>query len=445
MVTFAPASPTRLKKVLGVAFGVSIVVGGTIGAGILRTPGAIAALLPDKGLILACWTLAGLYILLSASSYAELTTLLPKAGGAFNYIQRAFGAYAGFVAGWFDFLANGLAPAIFCLLLGEYTGLLVPALAGHPAAVGSAFLTLFTLLNLPGVRSGSAVQQLTSALKIGVLLVLVLGCFVARPAPAAPAPVLASGVGSGLVGGAAVVAFFRAMQLILGTYDGWMSVSFFAEEDDDPGRNIPRSYFIGALTVIGLYVLINAAILYVLPLAVVAHSPLAAAAAAAVAFGSWSATFMQVAAIFILLSILNAYMMIPARILYGLSREGYFVPQGLAVNRGGTPYFALLACYGLSLLALVSNSFEQLFSLGAVLMTLVSALAIAALLRLRKTEPTLYRPNRAWGYPYATVLTLLVTVVLFVGFAVSDGRSFLVVVAVFLAMYPLYRLSRRSK
>ena len=443
MVTFAPASPTRLKKVLGVAFGVSIVVGGTIGAGILRTPGAIAALLPDKGLILACWTLAGLYILLSASSYAELTTLLPKAGGAFNYIQRAFGAYAGFVAGWFDFLANGLAPAIFCLLLGEYTGLLVPALAGHPAAVGSAFLTLFTLLNLPGVRSGSAVQQLTSALKIGVLLVLVLGCFMARPAPAAP--VLASGVGSGLVGGAAVVAFFRAMQLILGTYDGWMSVSFFAEEDDDPGRNIPRSYFIGALTVIGLYLLINAAILYVLPLAVVAHSPLAAAAAAAVAFGSWSATFMQVAAIFILLSILNAYMMIPARILYGLSREGYFVPQGLAVNRGGTPYFALLACYGLSLLALVSNSFEQLFSLGAVLMTLVSALAFAALLRLRQTEPTLYRPYRAWGYPYATVLALLVTVVLFVGFAVSDGRSFLVVVAVFLAMYPLYRLSRRSK
>lgn len=443
MVTFAPASPTRLKKVLGVAFGVSIVVGGTIGAGILRTPGAIAALLPDKGLILACWTLAGLYILLSASSYAELTTLLPKAGGAFNYIQRAFGAYAGFVAGWFDFLGNGLAPAIFCLLLGEYTGLLVPALAGHPAAVGSAFLTLFTLLNLPGVRSGSAVQQLTSALKIGVLLVLVLGCFMARPAPAAP--VLAGGVGSGLVGGAAVVAFFRAMQLILGTYDGWMSVSFFAEEDDDPGRNIPRSYFIGALTVIGLYLLINAAILYVLPLAVVAHSPLAAAAAAAVAFGSWSATFMQVAAIFILLSILNAYMMIPARILYGLSREGYFVPQGLAVNRGGTPYFALLACYGLSLLALVSNSFEQLFSLGAVLMTLVSALAFAALLRLRKTEPTLHRPYRAWGYPYATVLALLVTVVLFVGFAVSDGRSFLVVVAVFLAMYPLYRLSRRSK
>ena len=443
MVTFAPARPTRLKKVLGVAFGVSIVVGGTIGAGILRTPGAIAALLPDKGLILACWTLAGLYILLSASSYAELTTLLPKAGGAFNYIQRAFGGYAGFVAGWFDFLANGLAPAIFCLLLGEYTGLLVPALAGHPAAVGSAFLTLFTLLNLPGVRSGSAVQQLTSALKIGVLLVLVLGCFVARPAPAAP--VLASGVGSGLVGGAAVVAFFRAMQLILGTYDGWMSVSFFAEEDDDPGRNIPRSYFIGALTVIGLYVLINAAILYVLPLAVVAHSPLAAAAAAAVAFGSWSATFMQVAAIFILLSILNAYMMIPARILYGLSREGYFVPQGLAVNRGGTPYFALLACYGLSLLALVSNSFEQLFSLGAVLMTLVSALAFAALLRLRKTEPTLHRPYRAWGYPYATVLALVVTVVLFVGFAVSDGRSFLVVVAVFLAMYPLYRLSRQSK
>src|SRR5215218_4400391 len=93
----------NLKKVLGVAFGIAVVTGGTIGVGILRTPGSIASLLPDARIILTCWSLVGLYILLTASSYAELTTMLPKAGGAYNYIKRAFGSYAGFTNGWFDF------------------------------------------------------------------------------------------------------------------------------------------------------------------------------------------------------------------------------------------------------------------------------------------------------------------------------------------------------
>ena len=90
----------KLKKVLGVAFGVAVVVGGTIGVGILRTPATIAAILPDPQLILMCWIMLGLYILLSPSSYAELTTMMPKAGGAYNYIKRAFGNYAGFINGW---------------------------------------------------------------------------------------------------------------------------------------------------------------------------------------------------------------------------------------------------------------------------------------------------------------------------------------------------------
>ena len=103
----------KLKKVLGVAFGVAVVVGGTIGVGILRTPATIAAILPDPQLILMCWIMLGLYILLSASSYAELTTMMPKAGGAYNYIKRAFGNYAGFINGWFDFITNAIAPRLF--------------------------------------------------------------------------------------------------------------------------------------------------------------------------------------------------------------------------------------------------------------------------------------------------------------------------------------------
>lgn len=426
----------KLKKVLGVAFGISIIVGGTIGAGILRTPGSIAALLPNKPLILCCWLLTGLYILLSASSYAELTAMMPKAGGAFNYIKRAFGTYVGFTAGWFDFILNVGAPSFFCVVLGEYTGLLFPALQPYGKLVGVGYLTFFTLLNLPGVKSGSNTQKVTSILKVILLLILVVGCFFARPVQVENL----SATQTTAFSGALVIAFFRAMQLILSTYDGWMSVSFFAEEDENPGKNIPRSYFIGAITIIVLYLLINGAVLYVLPLSKIAGSPLAASAAAAIAFGTWSSTLINIIALFSVMSILNAYMMIPSRILFGLSREGFFIKQGTLVNNGGTPYFSLIICYVITIVFIAYNTYEQLFSLAAVMLTVVTAFSFASLLQLRRKEPNLHRPYKAWGYPYMTILALTVTIVLFTGFAISDLRSFIFVSALFLASYPLYKL-----
>jgi APA family basic amino acid/polyamine antiporter len=436
MANTVKQSEVKLKKVLGIVFGVSIVVGGTIGAGILRAPGSIATLLPNKVLILCCWLLTGLYILLCASSYAELTSMMPKAGGAFNYIKRAFGTYIGFAAGWFDFILNVGGPAFFCIVLGEYTALLFPQLQGYNKAVGIGYLTAFTLLNLPGIKTSSATQKITSILKVILLLVLVAGCFLAKPQQSSGLVVTQTTV----FNGALLIAFFKAMQLILGTYDGWMAVSFFAEEDENPGKNIARSYFIGAITIIILYLLINGAILYVLPLSSIAKSPLAASAAAAVAFGSWSSVIINIIAIFSVVSILNAYMLIPSRILFGLSREGFFIKQGALLNKGGTPYVSLIVCYVLTLVFILYNTFEQIFSLAAVMLTVVTTLSFASLLRLRKKEPDLYRPYKAWGYPYLTILALTVSLVLFVGFAISDTRSFIFVVALFLVSYPLYRL-----
>lgn len=440
MAEIEKQNKVKLKKVLGLVFGISIVVGSTIGAGILRAPGSIAALLPNKPLILVCWLVTGLYILLCASSYAELTTMIPKAGGSFNYIKRAFGKYIGFAVGWFDFILNIGAPSFFCIVLGEYTGPLFPQLAGHDKAVGVAYLTLFTLLNLPGTKSSSATQKITSILKVILLLILVGGCFLAKPQEYPQTTIAPATVFSWTL----VIGIFRAMQLILSTYDGWMAVSFFAEEDENPGKNIPRSYFIGALTIIILYLLINGAILYVLPLTEIAKSPLAASAAAAVAFGSWSSIVINIIAIFSVISILNAYMLIPSRILFGLSREGFFIKQATLLNKGGTPYISLLFCYVLTLLFILYNTYEQIFSLSAVMLTIVTAFSFASLLMLRKKEPDLHRPYKAWGYPYMTILALTVTLILFVGFAISDTRSFIIVAALFAISYPVYKLAVKS-
>lgn len=439
MAVNKPLHSVGLKKALGVAFGIAIVTGGTIGVGILRTPGIIAALLPNAILILLCWTGIGLYILLSASSYAELTTMFPKAGGAYNYIKRAFGNYAGFISGWFDFFCNAIAPAYFCIVLSEYSVLLFPALRPFTTLVALSFLTLFTLINLPGVKSGSVIQQITSAIKILLFLVLIGGCFISEPAKHLPA------VEHSIIQGGFVIGIFRSLQLIMGAYDGWMSVSYFSEEDQNPSKNIPKSYLIGALTIALIYIMINAAILYVLPVKAIANSPLAAADAAAIAFGSWSTDFIIIISMLSLVSILNAYMMIPSRILFGLSRDGFFIKQGQIVNKGGSPYFSMLLCYILATALIAVGSFDLLFSLGAFFMTIVTTFAFASLIRLRQNEPTLNRPYKAWGYPYASYFLVLVTLALMVGFAVSDQISLLVTLGIIACSYPAFKIFVSSK
>lgn len=428
-----PPKTHQLRKVLGIAFGLAVVVGSTIGVGILRTPGAIAALVPDATLIMCCWVAIGLYIILAASSYAELTTMFPKAGGAYNYIKIAYGNYLGFVNGWFDFLTNAIAPAYFCIVLSEYSILVFPEFSEHKTLISVVFLTFFTALNWPGIRSGSLIQKFTSAIKVVLFLILIIGCFLYKPdASMAAKPLLFTG---GLLLGV-----FKALQLIMGTYDGWMSVSFFAEEDHNPDKNIPRSYLLGASMIAVLYVLINAAILYVLPVETIAKSPLAASEAANVAFGAWSGTLMTAVAIFSLVSILNAYMLIPSRILFGLGRDGFFISQSTVVNKGGTPYYSLLICYLFALVLTVSSSFEQLFGLATIMMTVVTGFAFASLIKLRNTQPDFPRPYKTFAYPFSTWLTLLVTVALFVAFAVSDLLSLGIVAAIFALSYPLYQL-----
>ena len=425
--------PKKLKKVLGVVFGIAVVVGGTIGVGILRTPGTIAGLLPNPQLILLCWVLIGLYILLSAASYAELTTMLPKAGGAYNYIKRAYGNYAGFINGWFDFFSNAIAPAYFCIVLGEYCALLYAPLQGQEKIVAVAFLSLFTLINLPGVKSGSITQQITSAIKIVLFLVLIVGCFFTSPSEA-------NTIQKPLLQGGLFIAFFKVIQLIMGAYDGWMSVAGFAEEDSDPGKNIPKSYFFGAIAVTMLYILINAAVLYVLPVSAIAQSPLAASDAATVAFGKGGAVVMTLVSVFSLISILNAYMMIPSRILFGLSRDGFFVRKGMKVNNGGTPYFSLLFCYALAALLIIYSSFEELFALGVFMMTIVTGCTYASLMRLRKKEPQLPRPYKAWGYPWSTIIAIIITIGMFIGFAMSDQKSLVIILVIVVVSFPLYKL-----
>ena len=429
----------QLKKALGVSFGIAILIGGTIGVGILRTPGAIAGMLDNYWLIIACWIIGGIYVLIGAGSYAELATMLPKAGGSYNYVKRAFGEYAGFLTGWFDYITNAIAPAFFCIVISEYVTILIPSLKNQTTILAISFLIGFTLLHATGVRNGSIVQQITSVIKVVFFVGFIIACFLYSGVKLNPVKNDTSLLEMGVI-----IGFFKSLQMVLGSYDGWNAGCFFAEEDENPGKNIPKSLYTGAIIVIVIYVVINMAFLHVLPVSALANSPLAASDVAKAVFGNKGAIIVIIIAIFSIISILNAFMMIPARILYGMSRDGYFIKKGTIVNKGGTPIVTLLISSSFTLVLIIIGSFEMLFSLATFMSVIVWGLAYCALIKLRISEPNLPRPYKSWGYPWTTIIMILFSLALFFGFAYSDQKSLLIIGFITFLSYPVYLLLKHT-
>lgn len=430
----------QLKKVLGVSFGIAILIGGTIGVGILRTPGAIAGMLDNYWLIIACWIIGGIYILIGAGCYAELATMMPIAGGSYNYVKKAFGNYAGFIIGWFNYLTNAIAPAFLCIVISEYIIVLLPILKNQTTVLSIAFLVAFTLLHAQGVKSGSVMQQITSVIKVVFFVGFIVACFMYYGVKLNPVEKDTSFLEIGVM-----IGFFKSLQMVLGSYDGWNSGCFFAEEDENPSKNIPKSLYTGAIVVIVIYVVINIAFLYVLPVSAIANSPLAASDVAKVVFGNNGATIVTIIAIFSIISILNALMMIPTRILYGMSRDGFFIQKGTIVNKGGTPIITLLISSSFALVLIVIGSFEVLFSLATFMSVIVWGLAYCALIKLRISEPDLPRPYKSWGYPWTTIIMIVCSIGLFVGFAYSDQKSLLIIGSITLVSYPIFLILKRKK
>lgn len=433
------SSKNQLQKKLGLGFNIAVLIGGTIGVGILRTPGTIAEMLNNYWLIIASWLFGGLYVLLGANSYAELATMLPKAGGSYNYIKRAFGEYAGFLSGWFDYITNIIPPAFYCIVISEYVIILFPALANYSTIMAISLLVAFVLVHLSGVKNGSSIQQITSLLKVICFVALVIACFLYSGVEIPPIKTDNSFFQIGLLFG-----FFKSLQLIIGTYNGWNSVCFFAEENHNPDKNIPKSLYSGVLLVIVIYVLVNIAFFHVLPIEALAKSNLAAADVAKILFGENGVIIVTVISIFSLISILNAFMMIPPRILYGLSRDGFFTEKGAAVNKGGTPIVALLFSSFVSLFLICIGSFEVLFSFAAFISIIVWGLAYFSLLKLRISEPNLPRPYRSFWYPWTTIIAIIASISLLVGFIYSDPKSFIIIVGITVISYPLFLVLKKK-
>lgn len=247
-------------RILGVGFGLAVTIGGTIGMGILRTPGDVAAQLPTPTLFIGVWILGGVYALLGAITVAELGTMIPRSGGWYVFVHRAMGNYPGFVVGWSDWLSTCGTLAVIAMVVGEYTAVLVPRLAGQDKTIALAVTLAFAALQWRGIRWGSFTQNVTSLLKTLIFAAIAVAAFTlgGKTNSGAPLPVPH--------GFAFFGALIIALQGVLYTYDGWYGVIYFGEEVRDPKRDVVRSMLGGVLLVIAIYLVTNLAYVYVLPM-----------------------------------------------------------------------------------------------------------------------------------------------------------------------------------
>ena len=404
-------SSGHLRRVLGVGFGLAVSIGGTIGVGILRTPGLVAQQLHVPLLILLLWVAGGIYTLLGASCLTELGLMLPRAGGFYIYARRAFGNTAGFAVGWTDWL-------MYCSILGYLSIAIAEFIAALGLLPGSAirFLSVLILVSIValqwlGIRISSLFQEVTTALKCVAFLILVAACLLLPTGGSPSAGIPSSMTLSGLV---------IALQAIVITYGGWQSPLYFIEEDRNPVRNLPRAMIGGVLSVMGIYLLVNIALLKVMPMSELSGATFPAADAARVVAGAHGRNLIILLSVVSLVPLLNAIAMMGTRVIFALGRDQLFWSRTSTVNLRGTPDAATLLTAAVAVGLIATGTFQRLIAMTSFFLAANYSLCCVALVVLRHREPDLPRPYRVWGYPWSISIVLTGSVIFLLGMLVGD-------------------------
>lgn len=388
-----------LLRVLGVAFGVAAVIGGTIGQGILRSPGLVASGVSDPRLIVLLWALGGALIAIDAMSTVELATSIRRAGGPYAFIGRGFGRFAGLLAGTCDLLGYTGAVAFIAVVFGEYLHRLGIAGGVPVGLLAVALIAAAAGVQALGTRVGARSQEIGSAVKAVLYLALVAGLLLApRGLPAPTATLSAPLTLAGLV---------VAIRSIVGTYLGWNNAAYYAEETRDPGRAIPRAIFTGIALVTVIYVAVNVALLHILRPAEMAGSTLVAADAAARVFGPAADPIVTAVSLVSLVTILNLYLMGLPRVLFAIGRDAE-IPYLREVAANGSPRNATIAVAVVAALLATIGIYTVLLAFSTWLMTAVAVAVNLAVIALRRREPALARPWRMPFFPLPALFAMAV-------------------------------------
>jgi len=423
-----------LPREIGILGSTAIVVGTIIGSGIFLVPHNVAQQVGSVFSLYLVWIVGGALALAGALSLAELGAAMPEAGGIYVYLRESYGKLVAFLYGWGSLLViDAGSAATLGVAFGIYASAFFPLTPIEQKVLAGIVIAVLTLINILGVRKGTAVQTVFTIAKLGGLAIII-GCAIFLP-PLTPAVAVhplptphttLSTFGVALVG-------------VLWAYQGWHQLSYTAGEVKNPSKVLPIGFFFGTAIIIAVYLAANAAYLHVLPLRVMAEHQRVAATAMQFLIGPRGARFVSALILCSIFGALNGTILTAPRVYYAMAKDGVFFKIVSRVHpKFQTPAVALILLGAWSTVLAVSGSFEQLYTYVIFAMWIFSGAAIAGVIILRRRLPNLHRPYLVWGYPYLPIAFILASLAIVANTLVTKPLESVLGLAIVLAGVPLY-------
>ncbi len=440
-----------LQKRVNLFDGVSIVAGAMIGSGIFIVSADIARNVGSPGWLMVVWLITGIITVIGALSYGELASMMPHVGGQYVYLKEAYHPLIGFLFGWTTFLVIQCGSiAAVAVAFAKFSGVLFPWIAeknillhigslkiSSTMVVAIAMISYTYGVNTRGIVTGKTVVNIFSSTKVIALLGFILiGIFATKSIGSFEINKGvfwdASRIGSDnqiipLAGFALVAAVGMALVGSLFSADAWYNVTYISGEVINPKRNVPLSLIFGTIIVSVLYMIINFVYIKILPLSgspdgadvlsrgiQYATDDRVATSAMSVVFGDYAAIIM---AVFIMISTFgcnHGLILAGPRVYYAMARDGLFFKKVGEINKFGVPGFAL-AIQGIwAVLLCLSGTYSNLLDYVIFAVLIFFTLTILAIFILRKKQPDIPRPYKAFGYPVIPAIYILTTVVIMI-------------------------------
>jgi APA family basic amino acid/polyamine antiporter len=436
----------ELSRELGASAATAVVVGTIIGSGIFLVPSEMMQAVGSAGLVYLAWIVGGVLSFLGALTYSELGAMKPDAGGEYVYVRDAYGPMMGFVYAWTTFLISkpgsiativtGMVRVLGTFAAFSFLGATIvkrPAITGGQL-VAIAIVAFISFINYIGVKKAGEFQVIFTVLKVAIIVGVILVSFFAGRGTWANFGTHYEAARGGVVG------FAIALLAALWAYDGWNNLNMVAGEIRNPGRNVPLSLIAGVGIVGGLYMLMNAAVQYVMPAGAIAASPRPASQAVVVTLGAGAASLFSGLMALQMMATLNGTVLSGSRVPFAAARDGSFLPMLATVHpKYHTPSTAIIfqACLA-AMFILFAGNFQQLFSITLFAEWLFYMITSSTVFVFRRKEPNTPRPYKTTGYPVVPVVFIAASAVLLVYTFASNLRNSAIGSMIILAGVPVY-------
>jgi APA family basic amino acid/polyamine antiporter len=416
----------------------ALAVADMVGIGVFTSLGFQVMSLPSGFSLVLLWVVGGVMALCGALSYAELATAFPRSGGEYNFLSRIYHPAIGFLAGWISATVGFAAPvALAAMAFGTYFAGVVPG--APPLVLALAMVWLVSLVHLTGIQHAATFQNVTTILKVGLILVFIIAGFaLGKPTAISFAP------SAGDLGYIVSAPFAISLVFVMYSYSGWNAVTYIAGEVADPRRNLPLSVLMAVLIVTLLYVGLNVVFLYTTPIPMLAGKLDVALVAGQQIFGPAGGRIVGALICIGLISSISAMMWIGPRVTMAMGEDLALLSAFSRRTKGGVPALAVLLQMGVATLLLLTQSFESVLEFIQFSLTFCSFLAVLGVIVLRFTRPDLPRPYRVWAYPLAPVVFLAISLFMMIYMVLERPAQSFAGFAMMAAGLVVYALSQKQ-